>query len=288
MGKRFGSWVPHGAAIAMTAALASACMAYPFLPGPYDSLALPLSMMVQMGGAAGLLAVPVGLVWLVYEMRSATRRYRFAFALVSLAMSVLAACAVTFVAAATVGYSLAAAMLCLWAVAGIRLRQAIRRIRRGEPDSFHPAPVYLTALPLALLVIQWTLTEPLTAASRERAMAASAELIADIEAYRAANGRYPESLFAIWKDYSPKVAGIDRYHYAPGGGAYNLAFEQPRFLIDEIGAREFVVYHPRDRHAMFSHTAWILILTPEESLRAQGWFAVREAGAAHWKSFLFD
>ncbi len=34
---------------------------------------------------------------------------------------------------------------------------------------------------------------------------------------------------------------------------------------------------------MYSHASWFLLLSPEEVVRTQGWFAVRDAGAPHWK-----
>ena len=39
------------------------CTLLPFLPGPYDSLAVSLSMMAQIFGKVGLLLVPIGAVW---------------------------------------------------------------------------------------------------------------------------------------------------------------------------------------------------------------------------------
>jgi len=123
---------------------------------------------------------------------------------------------------------------------------------------------------------------------RNYAIANSAEIINDIEEYHAMHGRYPNSLQAVWKDYYPSVVGIEKFHYAPDGDAYNLFFEQPRFLFDNVGTREFVVYNKLDEHAMISHTAWILILTPEELETAQGWYAVHDAPSPHWKYFWFD
>ena len=40
-----------------------------------------------------------------------------------------------------------------------------------------------------------------------------APLIADIERYRAVNGRYPASLLSVWPDYLPSVIGIERYYH---------------------------------------------------------------------------
>lgn len=86
-------------------------------------------------------------------------------------------------------------------------------------------------------------------------MSNSSDFIGDIEAYHVQHGRYPASLLAMWKDYYPDVIGVEKYHYAPGDNAYDLFFEQPRFLLDNIGTRGWVVYNPGDEHRMFSHTA---------------------------------
>ena len=81
----------------------------------------------------------------------------------------------------------------------------------------------------------------------------------------------------MWPDYYPSVVGIDRYHYAAQGEGYNLAFRQPRFLFDNFGTEEFVVYNSRDEPVMPSHASWILIWSPEQLAGQQGWFAVHDA-----------
>ena len=52
------------------------CMFYPFLPGKYDGLAVTLSTMAQLFGTAGLLLVPIGVLWVVYEARKRALRDR--------------------------------------------------------------------------------------------------------------------------------------------------------------------------------------------------------------------
>ena len=44
------------------------CTFYPFLPGEYDPLAMSLSAMAQTLGLAGLLGVPVGIAWPIFEL----------------------------------------------------------------------------------------------------------------------------------------------------------------------------------------------------------------------------
>lgn len=156
--------------------------------------------------------------------------------------------------------------------------------RRRKNKSFSVLPLYLIFVPSIALIAQLTLAAPLTERSRNIAIENSAEMIGNIEAYYAEHGSYPVSLFAEWPDYSPGIVGMSQYYYEPNGETYNLSFEQPRFLLDSIGTREFVMYNQREEHAMTSHAAWRL--TNQEELR--GWYEVRDAGVPHWKYFLFD
>lgn len=148
---------------------------------------------------------------------------------------------------------------------------------------FRILPLYLMIVPSIALFAQLILTMPLTERSRNIAIKNSERMIREIEAYHAENGHYPVSLFGVWPDYSPGIVGIPQYYYEQNGEAYNLTFEQPRFLLDDIGTREFVMYNPRDEHALTSHAAWRLT---QHDLR--GWYDVRDTGTPHWKSFLFD
>ncbi len=155
--------------------------------------------------------------------------------------------------------------------------------RRRRDKVWSAAPLYFLLVPGVALLAQIALAAPLTNRSRDLAVESSADMIRDIELFRARNGSYPVSLYAVWPDYLPGVVGIARYHYEPHGEGYNLAFEQPRLLLDDFGVREFVVFNPRDEQAMTSHAMWRL---SQPGLR--GWFAAGDAGAPHWKYFLFD
>ncbi|MGE5797163.1 MAG: hypothetical protein ACM34N_10280, partial [Ignavibacteria bacterium] len=154
--------------------------------------------------------------------------------------------------------------------------------------NINPLPLYLIIIPLTLLFFQVVLADPLTEFSRNHAIANSNKFVNDIEEYHAKYGHYPVSLAAMWKDYYPDIVGTEKFHYSPFGKSYNLFFEQPRFLFNNIGTREWVVYNPNNEHRMFSHTAWFLLLTPEELERSQGWYAVHDTKVLHWKYFWFD
>ncbi len=271
------------------------CTFYPFLPGEYDALAVPLSAMAQAFGMVGLLLVPVGLLWLAYELRKRARRKRnvqinarrYYFVLASIIASSIVALAVSFGAFMGISLSLAFLTLALWLYFLSRVIPRLKLLKTAEPEDFNPAPFYLVFVPTLVLIFQIALAAPATEFSRNRAIAQSAELIGDIEEYRAAHGRYPSFLQAINKDYYPSVVGIEQFHYTPHRDAYNLFFEQPTFLFD-FGIREIVIYNKLDEHLIVSHAAWILSGPAEQLEARQGWYTVHNASSPHWKYFWFD
>lgn len=271
------------------------CTFYPFLPGEYDGLAAPLSAMAQTFGMVGQLLFPVGVCWLAYELRKQARRKKslaakagaYYLALISLIAFSIVATAVSLSAFMSGSLSFALIMFVVWFYVVKRLRPRLTLLKSAEAETFNPAPLYLVLITSIVFILQLTLAPLATNFSRNRAIAQSAELIGDIEKYHAAHGRYPSSLLALNKDYHPSVVGVEQFHYAPNGEAYNLFFEQPKFLFD-FGIREIVMYNKRDEHLMVSHAAWILEGTPEQLEARQGWHSSHDASSPHWKYFWFD
>lgn len=286
----------HFSLLAGLTALLVLVMVYPFLPGAYDRLGIGLSTMVQVFGVLGVVLVPIGGLWLAYEIwhyrRLQTNRPTssrgYTFALVSLVAASLVALALAGVAYATIGISLGLLTLGLWLYLVLRLIPRMRVLKNAQYKPLNPVPFYLIIIPMVILIFQILLAAPLTASSRTHAITMSADMINDIEAYRTAHGQYPASLLAVWKDYYPDISGIEKFQYEPSGEAYNLVFEQPRFLFDNIGTREFVVYNPLDEQTMISHDSWIMFFTPDELGENQGWYEVHDASVPHWKYFWFD
>jgi hypothetical protein len=273
--------VVHLAIVAAMAASLVLCIAYPFLCGRYDELAVPLSTMAQVFGVVGLPLVPIGLLWL------AVPRYGFGLAISSMAIGTGVALILALFATLSVGNAFGVLTLAVWVVTVLQLWPHVARRRRVDGGPFNPAPLYLMLLPAVGLVAQLALAGPLTTSSRARAIGNASEFIGHIEAYRATHGRYPLSLQAQNRDYDPQVVGVETYVYASSGDSYDLSFEQPRFLLDRFGTREWVVYNPRDQQRAYSHTAWRLG-APEEQDRSQGWYASGDTGYPRWRSFWFD
>jgi hypothetical protein len=281
----------HAASIVILSMVLVTCLFLPFLPGEYEGLAIGLATTAALGGIAGLLLVPIGACWLLYEWKASrasdaealTSRKDYHFALAAVVCSLPVAAMAAIGSFATLGSTSAAIVLALSAYALWRVIPLVRRLKNAPRRGLNPVPCYLIILPsvvaLALLAFGGRAKE----FSRRRAMDNAAALIDDIEAYRQRTGRYPESLHSEIEDYKPLIRGIERYSYEPSGDAYNVFFEQ---FTHVFGTREFVAYNKRDEQEMTTHNQDLLRIEPEEIFR--GYHAVHDAGRLHWKTFLFD
>lgn len=271
----------HILSIVVIAKLLILSIVYPFLSGGFDRLAVPLSTMAQLFGVVGLTLVPIGLLWLVMP------RLAFVLSVASTIVGTGIALVVALFATLSVGNAFGVLTLTVWVVVLVRLIPKLRLLKHAEHPVFHPAGMYLVSLPLIALAAQVSLRTTLSQSSKAHGIANANVFIADIEQYHTQYGRYPVSLQAQNRDYHPDVVGVERYIYVPQGDSYNLSFEQPRFLLDRFGTREWIVYNPRDSHRVYSHTNWLLP-PPEVAEPSQGWYASGDTGFAHWKYFLFD
>jgi len=273
--------------IAAATVLVVLCTLLPFLPGGYDKLAVPLSAMAQIVGTAGLLVVPFGALRLAVERLPRLARWRFGSTLLALISASFVWALVLVVALIHSGLAFGIVVLAAGGYAVRRTLTTLGKLRRGATDAPSVIPLYLIIVPVASALLQFALVERAIESSRNRAMHNAAPLIAAIEQYRAVNGHYPVSLLSVWRDYSPGVVGIERYQYEPHFEAYNLVFEQFTY---RFGAREFVVYNPRDEQAVTAHAFDLLQLTPQQLAieRQSGYYEQQLAPAPHWKCFRFD
>jgi len=287
--------VSHIVRMGAVTILLIACIFLPFLPGSYDGLAVTLSGMSQLFGIAGLMLVPIGALWLIYEYRKRAAKSRklsnkdkgYHFAIASVVASSIVAAIVSIGAFVNLGLSFGFVTLGLWTYSVLRIVPRVKLLKNAEIGNFNPAPLYLICVPSVVVLFQLMLIVPATEFSRNYAIMKSAKLINDIEEYHNANGHYPRSLASVWKDYKPSVIGIKEFHYEPNGNAYNVFFEQPASFF-EFGTREIVMYNKLDEHVMISHDSDILVWPPEELSARRGYYAVHDASSPHWKYFWFD
>jgi hypothetical protein len=269
------------------------CTFLPFLPGNYDGLAVTLSILAQLFGLIGLTLVPIGGLWLVYELRMRGRAPRarsganpaYYFAVTALVVAALIAALLALSAATALGLSLGVILLAASAYFGWRAAVRAKRLKYADRTLRNPAPWYLIVVPVVIASVQLLFVGSAVQFSRERAIQNSAALLHDIEEYHKANGRYPVSLLSLVQDYDPGVIGIERYHYEPNGDAYDIFFEQ---LSNVFGTREIVMFNKRGEHSLPSHDSDLLLWTPEQLRARPGHYALHDAGPPHWKYFWFD
>jgi hypothetical protein len=258
----------------------------PFVAGGYDLLAGPLAAMAWAFGRVGLLLVPVGGLWLWASVRNAagTRPGRW-LTWITIATSAVISLAMIVIAFASSGSPLLAAGTA--AIAGIVNVRVVRRLRAAQagPSPTRMIPAALVVAPLVILAAQAMLVDPFSSFARNRGIANSAPLIAEIESYRSRHGAYPVSLFSLYGDCKPSIVGVERYYYEPSGDAYNVIFEEPSL---GFGTRRFVVYNPRDQQRVTVHELDRLRLEGA-ALDADnaGYTLVEPLPQPHWKAFLF-
>ena len=257
------------------------CTLLPFLPGHHDPLAVPISSIALVAGALGLVLVPSGLLLIAANRIPALGQRRYALSLLALVASSLVWGGV-FLAALVQSFVLAFIVVVLWMFTTLKAWSSLRTTR-----GFKTLPYYLVAVPIGTALLQLTLVKPAVEYSRTRAINNSAPLIAAIEQHRTDNGRYPTSLQSVHADFLPNVIGIPEYHYESRGDSYNLFFEQFTY---QLGAREFVMYNPKDEHVMTAHASDLLELTPSQLAleHTRGHYARFDMEYPHWKYFWFD
>jgi len=255
-------------------------MIYPFLKGDFDHLAIPISTIIQVFGLVGLSFVPIGILWM------AIPKYRFGFAIAAIIVSFFITLILALFATLSVGKSFGIVILFIWIIIATLLLPQIKKLKILTGNKFDFFPLYLIGVPVITLILQLILAKPLTELSRNRTIENANRFIRDIEEFKTLRGAYPLTLQAQNKDYFPDVVGVEKYFYAPHRKGYNLYFEQPRFLLDRFGTREWVVFNPLDENSVYSHTSWLLPTEQEEAI--QGWYASGNTGHKHWKYFFFD
>lgn len=284
--------VLHFIRIGMVIVLLLVCIFLPFLPGDYDSMAAPLSSVTQLFVMAGLMLVPIGIAWLVHEIRKQKKQdktisnittFRFAVAsLVVLCLVILVASVGAFAnASRSLGFIIwGIGLLAIWIVMPL-----LKKMKTKDYHHFNVAPLYLICIPLIATAFRFAGIVPAVEFSRNRAIQHSEQLVKDIEIYYQKNGHYPVSLLSIWEDYKPSVTGIRRYHYELNGDAYNLYFEQ---FSHQLTVKEIVMYNKLGQHTMTSHNQDLLLLTTGELDMQRGYFTTRKLPQAHWQYFWFD
>lgn len=257
----------------------------PFIAGGYDPLAAPLSEMAWALGRIGLLLAPIGGLWLWASANSVKGLGPSRW----LRRTTIGTCGFIAFVMVVMAFACSGPLLAVSAatIAGLLLIRLVHRLRSAESGlaTSRMAAASMAVAPIVIFAIQSALVDPVTNYGRDRVIANSAPLIAEIERYHARHGAYPVSIFALYGDVKPAVVGVQRYYYEPSSDAYNLIFEEPS---PAFGLRRFVVYNPRDKQRLTVHETERLLLD-EAGLDADnaGYTVVQPLPQPHWKAFLF-
>lgn len=286
----------HGIRITALCILAVLFIFFPYFPGEYDHLAVMISAIVQIAGFISLLLVPIGILWLIYEIIDRKKVKNgpgksTGFSIAALVVLSLIIIVSSFVAFGGIGsfrgsliLGISLPIIFVYITVSIIIPR-IRRMKSSDIQKLSFIPFYMIIIPVIVVILRCAFIVPAVNYSTSQAIEQSAVLIQDLEEYYLKNGQYPVSLQGLWKDYYPDVIGIEKYYYEPGGRAYSLFFEQ---LPPDLFAREIVMYNKLDEHIIRSHPSFIFSLTPEEFERYRGYFAEFDLPEQHWKYFLFD
>lgn len=267
---------------------------FPFFPGEFDAFAMQLSLAIQIFSIIGLITCFPAIVWLyavipkskkeinkegLIKSKKLAKIYVWTFLIVFLPIALMTAI--------TVSLSFGIGLFIAIVISAWFILQKITQCHSGTLASL-PLPLFLILLPILLLLFQKVVDKPLTDWSRNKTIQKSKQLIDEIENYQAKYGKYPLTLNAVNRDYNTGIRGIEKYHYTYDEVTYNLYFEQPKFLWDKFGTREFLVYNPKDNHLLISHASWNARWEPQQIRTTQGWYTSGNTIHPHWKYFLFD
>ncbi|MDX2247049.1 MAG: permease prefix domain 2-containing transporter [Bacteroidia bacterium] len=252
----------------------------PFLPGPPNKAVIGLSGFSQLLGVFGMILIPLGVVWAMVEYRKFRQQkpptnnwnngFYFAIltGIICLPMYVLPASVATYAEGLWAGVSAAILLiLALW-----KLIPQIRKLRHDSSFKFNPTPLYLLSIPLISLVARLLLTEPISDFSRQQVITQSETLITAIEAFKAQEGQYPETLEDLTPTYlnkipRPSVMGVLRFEYEKTADAYNLSFNQ---WLHFGATQEVVLYNKNDQQL------------------PKGYFASFDTSQKGWRYYWFD
>lgn len=254
------------------------CIFLPFIPGTYDELSIGLSATAQLVGYIGMLLVPIGVLWLIQEIRIAKNKNvasnnwnsGYYFAITATVAGTFIALLLSLGLLMSAGVSSAIISLALVVFTLYRLVPRIKQLKKSEVKSFNAAPLYLLSIPIIAFTIRFFFIGMLCDYSRNYVIEKGETVISAVENYYVQNGQYPESISELHHIPQPSIMGIGEFRYERNGDAYNLSFAQSQFIFEAFATEEVVMYNKNDEHNVKGH------------------YASYSADRPHWKYFWLD
>jgi hypothetical protein len=163
--------------------------------------------MAQLFGMAGLLLVPLGLLWLIHELskrrkndwKPINKNRTYHFAISAVVASYIVAIAISLGAFGNNNRFLGIVTLvfCIYIV--LKIIPKLKQLKNAEKVPFNPIPFYFIIIPIIVALIRFMFIVPATEFSRNYAIKQSGRLIQDIEAYQKKMDitQYPYRLFIV-------------------------------------------------------------------------------------------
>jgi len=263
-----------------------------FLPGPPSKLVIGVSIAGQVAGLAGLLLVPVALIWIIYEAKKLKAKkplgwkLPFWMAISSLVIATLIFAVFILGTYLNDGW-LTATGVFVFFILGLSLAiRGISRLKRNNKQRFNPAPLYLFTIPVIAFLTNLYMVKPASEYGRALAIERAQELITAIENYKLREGKYPESISELYvgKVPSPKVMGILKFRYNKINEDYSLSFSQ---WLD-WGSLEVIVLYDKNNlrnNLKGSYAEWDYSF---DICRTNAAFASYDTKFENWRYYLCD
>jgi len=266
----------------------------PFFPGPSNSLVIGLSSVSLTLGFFGLLLVPVGVLWIIFEWKKCRQPkenqidWKPSYLLSIIATIIITGINTIYIPLIYQFEGVLAAgvfvILLCWILH--RMIRFIRKIKTQPSRAFIYMPVYLIILPIIAYASNKFLVDPISNFSRTLAIQQSEVLIRAIEEYKNNEGTYPESLESMKGKYieeipESQIMGVTHYRYHKLDDDFTLAFSQWK---DGAALEELVIFD-RNPVSRKDYTGFNYKLDRYRALTA---FAGYDAGVKHWRYYLCD
>ncbi len=251
------------------------CIFLPFIPGPYDNLSLGLSALAQVSGLIGLPLVPVGIFWLIQEIKKKTGQANpqshwgsgYYYAITATFICALISLFILLVLLMMIGPSAIVIALLVMGFSLYKIWPTIKNLKNNKRTLFNVAPLYLLSIPLLAFSVRMFFIGPISDYSRNYAIEQGQGMIQAIENYYEKKNHYPESIECLHDTPKPSIMGIEEFQYARNGDAYNLSFVQWAHVF---ATKEVVMYNKNDEHNVIGH------------------FASYDANQPHWRYYWLD
>lgn len=227
----------------------------PFMPGTTIEFSHSLAQFIHASGYLGLFILPLGMLWLIIEMRNEknqeltrwTNGYYLAW-LTLTPLLLIYLMILTKTTAEILGGSITTIIPhAILIPILVFLVSRIQKLKHKANYYFNAIPLYIVIIPLITIFISHFIVENVANLRREKLIILTEPLITAIEKYKTDHGIYPEQLNLLQQKYiaqlpTLKYKGVNGYHYKTSQGSFQLSFEQ----LWHWNATDVTMYSPQN------------------------------------------